>query len=184
VGSTRSRARHRVWLIAAAAIAIAGTALIFTFTRAPEGRLALNSLPVGVTAHTVQGVPLFLVRHGRDVKGFLDDAQHLANEQLWWCSAEEVFVSPFHGELFDAGGRLLAGPARQDLGQVAVEVTASGIVTVDPFTVQQGTTRKAGDTSGLDRSVWTAYGSWAGLTDGESSAFCDARVVGEGNPHS
>lgn len=166
-----------------ATIAILGAAVVLTLTRPAQGPLALDSLPEGVTAHTVEGVPLFLVRHGRDVKGLLDDAQHLPNEQLWWCPAEEVFVSPFHGELFDAEGRLLVGPGVRDLDRVAVRVTATGFVVVDPFTVQQGTTRKAGDTSRLDASLWIAYRSWAGLTAGESSTFCEPRVVGEGNPH-
>jgi len=164
-------------------LAVVGTAVILTLTRASEGGLALDSLPEGVTAHTVQGVPLFLVRHGREVKGYLDDAQHLANEQLWWCPAEEVFVSPFHGELFDAEGRLLAGPARQDLDRIAVEVTAPGLVVVDPFTVQQGTVRMVRDPSMVDDSVWIAYRSWAAHRAGESSTFCKPRVVGQGNPH-
>jgi len=47
-----------------------GAAVMLTLTCPAEGPLALDSLPEGVTAHTVEGVPLFLVRQGRDVKGF------------------------------------------------------------------------------------------------------------------
>jgi len=181
VGSA-SPAHRGVWLIGVA-VAVVGAAVVLTVTRAPAGRLALDSLPEGMTAHKVQGVPVFLVRHGRDVKGYLDDAQHLANEQLWWCPAEEVFVSPFHGELFDAQGRALAGPAFGDLERVGVKVTAGGVVVVDPFTVQPRTARRARDRSMVDGTVWIAYRSWSGLTAGGPSTFCQPRIAGEGNPH-
>lgn len=174
---------HRwVWVIGIAAMAVVGAALVLRMTRPPEG-LALDSLSEGVSAHEVQGVPVFLVRHGRSVEGFLDSAQHLANEQLWWCPAEEVFVSPFHGELFDAQGRALAGPAVQDLDRVSVKVTAGGVVVVDPFTVQQGPARSIQNEGVADPTVWTAYRSWSGLAAGEPRTFCQPRVVGQGNPH-
>jgi nitrite reductase/ring-hydroxylating ferredoxin subunit len=167
---------RRVRLIGVAAMAVVAAAVVLRVTRGPENRLALDSLPEGVTAHKIQGVPVFIVRHGRDVHGYLDDAQHLPNEQLWWCPAEEVFVSPLHGELFDAQGRALAGPAFQDLDRVSVQVTAGGVVVVDPFTVQQGTARRARDPSMLDGTVWIAYRSWSGLTAGGPSNFCQPRI--------
>jgi nitrite reductase/ring-hydroxylating ferredoxin subunit len=166
-----------------AVLAVVGTVLVLRAINRPEGRLALDSLPEGVSAHEVEGVPVFLVRHGRSVEGFLDRAQHLANEQLWWCPAEEVFVSPFHGELFDAQGRALAGPAFRDLDRVSVEVTVDGAAFVDPFTVQRGAARNTQDEGLVDATVWTAYRSWSGLAAGEPSTFCQARIVGEGNPH-
>lgn len=164
-------------------MAVVGVGVVFTVTKGPESGLALDYLPEGVTPLRVQGVPVFLMRHGRDVQAYLDDAQHLANEQLWWCPAEEVFLSPFHSELFDADGRALAGPAFRGLDRVSVKVTADGGVVVDPFTVQPGPARRVQDLSMLDGKVWTAYRSWSGLTTGGPSSFCQPRVVGEGNPH-
>jgi nitrite reductase/ring-hydroxylating ferredoxin subunit len=185
VGTTKPAGHRRLWLFGTAAAAVTGTLVVlWVITRSPESRLALDSLPEGVTAHTIQGVPVFLVsRHSRDVKGYLDAAQHLANEQLWWCPAEEVFVSPFHGELFDAEGHLLAGPAVRDLDRVAVTVTTTGVVVVDPFTVRQGMARRVREASMVDISVWTAYRSWSGRAAGEPSTFCQQRISGEGNPH-
>jgi nitrite reductase/ring-hydroxylating ferredoxin subunit len=124
---------------------------------------------------------VFLVKHGRSVEGFLDRAQHLANEQLWWCPDEEVFVSPFHGELFDAQGRALAGPASRDLDRVSVEVAVDGVVVVDPFTVERGAARNTQDEGQVDATVWTAYRSWSGRVAGEPTTFCQPRIVGEDN---
>jgi nitrite reductase/ring-hydroxylating ferredoxin subunit len=170
-----------VWLIGGSAIAIT-LAVALTLARSQDG-VVLRSLPEGVSAHEVQGVPVFIIRHGRQVEAFLDSAQHLANEQLWWCPIEEVFVSPFHGELFDAQGRALAGPASRDLDRVSVKVTADDAVVVDPFTVQEGAERDQEELS-VDAAVLDAYRSWSERSAGEPAAFCQRRIVGEGNPHS
>jgi nitrite reductase/ring-hydroxylating ferredoxin subunit len=181
VASARSRRHPWVWLIGGFAIAIIGTVGLW-FARSQDG-VALRSLPEGVTAHEVQGVPVFIVRQNRQVEAFLDSAQHLANEQLWWCPIEEVFVSPFHGELFDAQGHALAGPASRDLDRVSVRVTAGDTVVVGPFTVQKGAPRDAEESS-VDAAVMGAYRSWSERSAGEPTTFCQRRVVGEGNPHS
>src|SRR5918996_601747 len=62
--------------------------------------------------------------------GFLalwDDARHVGDRVLY-CSHDETFSSPAHGEKFDRKGRYLAGPASGDLGIYPVEVEGDNVV--------------------------------------------------------
>lgn len=163
-------------------MAVVGVLVAVKIAGPGEG-LALDALPEGVSAHEVQGVAVFFVRHGRQVEGYLDSAQHLPSEQLWWCPAEGVFVSPSHGELFDAQGRLVAGPASGDLDRIEVKVTSANVAVIEPFTVVQGTARELQDRGVVDAAVWDAYRSWSERTAGEPSTFCQSHIAGEGNPH-
>ena len=86
-------------------------------TGAPASRtpgrvgVALASIPQGVTAARLGGHHVFYVRVGDDVTVFLDRAQHIPGERLWWCLPSYTFRSPFHGEAFAADGTRLGGPA-------------------------------------------------------------------------
>jgi Rieske Fe-S protein len=62
--------------------------------------------------------------------GFLalwDDARHVGDRVLY-CSLDETFSSPAHGEKFDRQGRYIAGPASGDLGVYPVEVREDKVV--------------------------------------------------------
>ncbi|MFZ0625853.1 MAG: hypothetical protein WAN34_05095 [Acidimicrobiia bacterium] len=65
-------------------------------------------------------------------EGFLaldDDSRHVGDRVLY-CSLDDMFFSPAHGERFDRQGRYLAGPAQGDMGRYPVSVE-SGRVVVD-----------------------------------------------------
>ena len=94
-------------------------------------------------AVTVQGTRLFLSeRDGRFI-AFVDDAHHMGQERLWWCPVERVFAAPTHGEMFDADGSYLAGPATRDLDRVAVSEYGDGSLLVAGW-VEEGRSRPLG----------------------------------------
>jgi hypothetical protein len=110
VSSERSSANRGWRVLALVTLVVVAVTLAVVFTRPPAER-TLRSLPEGISPRSVRGVPVFVLRQGREVQVFLDRVPHLPNERLWWCLTERVFVSPFHGELFDGRGQRLAGPA-------------------------------------------------------------------------
>ncbi len=152
----------------AVATAIVGVVVTAVLTRRSGDDLTLDSLPEGVSHHEIQGVPVFLARDVEEVVGFVDDAQHLGTERLWWCQKEEVFVSPAHGELFNARGQLIEGPAFRDLDRMSVTVTLGGVVRVHPRNLQRGTVREGRglEAAGVRPAVWDAYRVWIGATVG------------------
>ena len=101
-------------------------------------RLALASVPAGVSTRSLQGTPVFLVRRGHEVAVLRTDVQHLPGErELWWCAQDHRFVSPLHGEVFDVAGQKLGGPSRAGLSRFRATV-ARDIVTIDVHTVVPG----------------------------------------------
>ena len=97
---------------------------------ASPGRVvvALASIPQGVTAARLGGHHVFYVRVGDDVTVFLDRAQHLPGERLWWCLPAYVFQAPTHGETFAPDGTRLGGPARRGLDRFAARVRGRTLV--------------------------------------------------------
>jgi hypothetical protein len=165
---------RKVILALIVATAVLGAALIINLYRQPGQKLTIDSLPEGVSRHHIQGVSVFLARHGHQVDGFLDSTQHLPGEPLWWCPEEEVFVGPSHAELFNGDGQLIEGPATRDLDRIRVTVTAGGVMAVDPHIVQRGTVRaqRRLGPSGIPPEVWTAYRRWL---DG-NHPFCERHI--------
>lgn len=103
--------------------------------------LPLDELHGGVTHLVIQGQPVFVAMRGDAVTVFRAHAQHLDGEELWWCPQEEVFVSPAHGDLFDADGRLWDGPAARGLDRFDVEVIDE-LAMVDTHRVLEGEPRR------------------------------------------
>jgi hypothetical protein len=130
-------------------------------------------------ATTVNGVKVFVAdKDGRAVV-FVNSAQHLPGEQVWWCADEKVFLSPSPGELFDADGRYLAGPASRDLDRVTVVDQTDGQLTIDLTRIERGDTRAEPDTfTGLSPDVKTRYREWATRKQGEPSTFCRNHIAG------
>ena len=138
----RARQLHRhaavVGLVAALLVALLVGTIALTRddadTRAPASvasdrvAVALASIPQGVTASTVGGRQVFFVRVGDDVTVFLDRAQHLPGERLWWCPTTHTFRAPTHGEWFAADGTRLGGPARRGLDRFAARVRGRTLV--------------------------------------------------------
>src|SRR5437879_6290597 len=97
----------------------------------PRHSVSLREVPEGVSAHKLDGKPVFVVRRGASVVAFLADVRHLPGERgLWWCPKEQQFVSPTHGELFDRDGHVLGGPARGDLNRLQITVRNGRVVSL------------------------------------------------------
>jgi len=63
-------------------------------------------------------------------EGFLalsHDARHVGDRVLF-CTSDNTFSSPAHGERFDRLGRYVAGPAAGDLGRFPVVVRADHVL--------------------------------------------------------
>lgn len=87
---------------------------------------SLDDLPQGVKVMRTEGIAL--VREGDQLKALSLSCTHLG------CTVNRTsdgFVCPCHGSRFDAGGRVLNGPAARDLDQFPVEVSADRRVIVD-----------------------------------------------------
>jgi nitrite reductase/ring-hydroxylating ferredoxin subunit len=130
--------------------------------------LDLDAIPEGVSATQFGDTPAFLVKRGDKVQVFLTDVQHLPGERaLWWCPREGLFAAPTHGELFDAEGRVIGGPAGAGLNRLAARVV-DGRLVVDRNRVIQGKARTASSTA----EATPGPGPW----DSGPSSFCDGAV--------
>ncbi|MGQ0432448.1 MAG: PASTA domain-containing protein [Microthrixaceae bacterium] len=81
----------------------------------------------GVTPVVVKGEVIWIVRAGDEVKAFADDAQHLPDAGLMWCPSEKMFAGTNHGELFDAEGQPLAGPASAHLDRYGAAIAGDTV---------------------------------------------------------
>lgn len=130
--------------------------------------LDLDAIPEGVSATQFGDTPAFLVKRGDNVQVFLTDVQHLPGERaLWWCPRERLFAAPTHGELFDAEGRVIGGPAGAGLNRLAARVV-DGRLVVDRNRVIQAMARTASSTA----EATPGPGPW----DNGPSSFCDGAV--------
>ena len=139
------------WRVVAGIVAVGmGTVVAIARTESPAG-IRLTSIPEGVSAHSIDHAPVFLVRHGGEITAFSTDVQHLpGDEHLWWCPSEEQFASPTHGEVFDRQGLVVGGPAQNGLSRFEVQ-TLKDRVRVDITSVTPGPPRgqvRGGDPSG------------------------------------
>ena len=75
----------------------------------------------------VQDPGLYVVAGNDGLIALGDDARHVGDRVLY-CSLDETFSSPAHGERFDRQGRYLAGPASGDMGTYPVELRNNQIV--------------------------------------------------------
>lgn len=75
----------------------------------------------------VQEPGLYVVAANDGFIALWDDARHVGDRVLY-CSLDETFSSPAHGEKFDRQGRYLAGPASGDMGTYPVEVRNNQVV--------------------------------------------------------
>ena len=124
-------------------------------TPSDNGDLALASLPQGVSAHVVSGRPVFLLRRGNDVTGFLRTSpRRLTN--LVWCPADDVFQAPAWGETFDIRGRLIRDYSPRDMDRIRVVVHEES-VTVDAATVTRVPSPDPGQWATRKREASTAW---------------------------
>lgn len=136
--------RRAVLIVGAVGLAAAAVAVLVGVMAGDDG-LSLRTIPSGVSARRVGRVDVFLARDGQQITAFVNSAQHLPGEKIWWCPKEQVFAAPTHGEMFDAQGRRLGGPAFRDLDRLAVSVGQDGAVSIDPSNVRAGATTSVQD---------------------------------------
>lgn len=125
-------------------------AAVFSGAEFNEMALPLEELDEdGVKPMVIRGQPVFVARRGEDVTVFLADPQHLDGEALWWCPQAKVFVSPAHGELFDADGRLWDGPATRGLDRYKVEIVDDLVMVLYRQVITGEPPRPGADAAGL-----------------------------------
>jgi Rieske Fe-S protein len=129
------RNRHRIGVsLAASALAAAGFLLATNvvghddpqFRVAAGGHVQTADVPEGVTLTSIEDRATFLVRTGDRLVAFAARTTHLPGEPLWWCPAEQLFSSPFHGEVWDRDGRVTGGPPPRGLDRYVVRTTSTG----------------------------------------------------------
>lgn len=168
VGVEPQRTRRRRGRAGAMVIAVLAVALVGSVRAgASIAPLRLSFFNEGVTAVTMQGQRILLLREGGEVRGFLGAVPHLG-ESLTWCPVERVFLSFAHGELFDSQGRYVSGPATRDLDLVNIEVRGD-LISVGRPRVFRSIGRSAGSVSGM---VLAAYRDWY-EGEGAGTGFCE-----------
>jgi hypothetical protein len=131
------RVRRVIGAVAAAVIAITVAGVgVQALTPPGSGGIPLSAVPQGVSAHDIAGRPVFLVRHGRKITGFLRTSP-FAHTALVWCTAEDLFMAPAWGERFDITGRAMNGHVSRHMDRVRVVVGGS-TVRVDATAVTPG----------------------------------------------
>jgi len=94
--------------------------------------IALRLVPDGVSAHQVDVVPMFLVRHGNAITGFLNGLP----PRRTFVVCGDAFVDQTGGGRWDLAGRPSNSTAERDLDQVAADVVG-GRVRVFPQRITQ-----------------------------------------------
>lgn len=92
-----------------------------------DERTSIRDVADGVTPVVANGEVIWIRRAGDRVSAFANDAQHLAGEGLMWCPSEHMFAGPDHGELFDAEGQPVAGPASAHLDRYGAAITGDTV---------------------------------------------------------
>ena len=138
--SAEDRTRRHVLLYGAAALAAAaglGSYVSLEFVTPWSRGRTRNAVVVGfpeeIPVGTVMVVPTARAFVGRTAEGFFalsTVCPHLGCV-LRWLPIEQRFHCPCHGSQFELGGRVLNGPARQDLSPLELGTDAQGRLVVD-----------------------------------------------------
>lgn len=97
----------------------------------------LSSVDQGVTYRSIDGVPIFLVRSGTTVEGYVGVATTEARDRIFWCPKNRWFEDEGQSVFYGSQGEILRYSARAGLDRVRVLVS-SGRVTVFPHSVDAG----------------------------------------------
>jgi hypothetical protein len=139
-------------------------------------RVPLSAVPDGVSARTLGGTPVFLVRQGESVTTFLTDPHGTPGLHiLWWCPNEQVFIEPAHAEAFDMHGRIVGGPPSRGLDRLKTTVKDRTVVIRADIVMRGGTARY--DPLGRNDGSYEYIGVYATWNSGPGS-FCNQPIIG------
>jgi Rieske Fe-S protein len=102
----------------------------------------VKDLPVG-SVQVMSSAPAILARDAQGVYAMTATCTHAGCDVGVQASAPAPLRCPCHGSEFDANGGVVRGPARGSLAHFAVEIDASGNVTVHGSTQVEATVRVA-----------------------------------------
>ena len=133
---TRKTVQRGKWRLLAMAAVLAGLVAAVVLVLADGGTLASNAVSMSELEDSPYGVVnledhnIFVVATEDGPIALVGDAQHVANDPVWYCPLSDLFEGPYHGGRFDRRGRYASGPPHRDMDRVAVEITG-GTVIVD-----------------------------------------------------
>ena len=140
-------------------------------------RVQLAAVPEGVSARTLGGTAVFLVRQGDAVTTFLTDPHGTPGLHiLWWCPNEQVFIEPAHAEAFDILGRIVGGPPSRGLDRLTTTVKERTVVVRTDSVIRGGTARY--DPLGRDGGRFDYPGIYATPWNSGPGSFCNEPTVG------
>jgi len=156
---------RRIVALVAAVAAVVGVRL----GTPAEATVPLISVPQGVSAHSVGGKRIFILREGTlTLTGF--SARSPSGDELVWCADEEVFLAVRQGDLFTEEGRWVAGPSDRDMDRVRLRVTDALDLVVGKVVRAGGRTR--GEVPG---EIGVAYDRWLNPRSYEEPVpFCES----------
>jgi nitrite reductase/ring-hydroxylating ferredoxin subunit len=151
------------------AIAAVAAVVALRASQTADTGFPLSIVPQGVSAMTIDGTPVFVVRQGEVLTAFAHGAQH-GTDAVVWCPAEQVFVSPAHYELFTIDGLRVDGPAERDMTRFRVRVTNGLQVFVDTKHPVVARTKSSAEISGEVGAQYTKARA------GQAVGFCRTPV--------
>jgi Rieske Fe-S protein len=123
--------RPAVWLVVLLLVAVAVTVYVWSSTSAAPGTVVAGTVSE-IQSQRVIYLPepgIYVVATDDGFLALGDDSRHVGDRVLF-CSLDDTFSSPAHGERFDIEGRYLGGPAQGDMARYPV-TAESGEVVVD-----------------------------------------------------
>jgi hypothetical protein len=164
-------------VLAAAVLAVLMSASPSSASRSRRiERVRLSAVPEGVSARTLGGTPVFLVRQGESVTTFLTDPHGTRRLRiLWWCPTERIFIEPAHAEAFDIEGRIVDGPALRGLDRLKTTMRDRMVVIRKDIVIRGGTARY--DPLGRNDGNYDYPGIYKPWNAGPGS-FCNQPIIG------
>lgn len=96
--------------------------------------ISRQPIPRGLRARGTTNQPptaLWLVHEGEEWRALSNQPPHPKGCGVEWVPAEELFVEPCLGEVFDKSGLNVAGPAPRGMDEFPVVVRGVGLIEVD-----------------------------------------------------
>jgi Rieske Fe-S protein len=137
--------RKWLWPVGAVALLLVGmvTVSVLALEPAEQGmavqvrnlaEVSSHPVPEGVRAETTAfkaPTAIWVVREGDTWLALSNQLKHPRACPVAWDSAEQAFIDPCLGSVFDRQGRPIAGPPPQGLDAYPVTITSTGWIEID-----------------------------------------------------